>query len=122
MKNLSAMRSLSAMPLTATAIAPPGVDDVYWREEYAKICEDDAFLAQIVAQADLPTLLMALSAVTGDMTMLRPHLRPPFPPIDTVAHANGGMSEAAQIEARALALAALKQLRDEGLNLSLIHI
>lgn len=104
------------MPFTATAFETPGVDDVYWREEYAKICEDDAFLAQIVAQADLPTLLMALSAVTGDMTMLRPHLRPPFPPMDTVAHAHGGMSEAAQIEARALALEALKQLRDEGLN------
>lgn len=110
------MRNLSAMPLTATAIETPGVDDVYWREEYAQIYEDDAFLAQIVAQADLPSLLTALSAVTGDMTILRPHLRPPFPLVDTVAPANGGMSEAAQIEARALALAALKRVRDEGLN------
>lgn len=104
------------MPLTTTTIETPGVDDVYWREEYAQIGEDDAFLAEIVAQADLPSLLTALAAVTGDLSMLRPHLRAPFPLVDTVAPAHGGMSEAAQIEARALALVALKRVRDESLT------
>lgn len=104
------------MPQTTTAIATPDVDNVYWREEYAQIGEDDTFLAEIVAQADLPSLLIALAAVTGDLSLLRSHLRPPFPPVDTVGPAHGGMSESAQIEARALALAALKRVRDEGLN------
>ncbi|WP_232424660.1 NAD(P)/FAD-dependent oxidoreductase [Pandoraea sp. B-6] len=113
---LSSNENLSAMPLTTTAIETPGVDDVFWREEYAQIDEDDAFLADIVAEADLPTLLTALSAVTGDLSMLRPDLRAPFPLVDTVGPAHGGMSEAAQIEARALALAALKRVRDESLT------
>lgn len=104
------------MPETTIAIQTPDVDDVYWRGEYAQIREDDEFLAEIVKQADLPSLLPALAAVTGDMSILRQHLRPPFPPVDTVAPPNGGMSEAAQQEARELALEALKRIRDEGLN------
>lgn len=92
------------------------VDDVFWRDEYAPITEDDAFLERIIAQADLPSLLTALAAVTGDLSMLKPQLRPPFPLVDTVGPAHGGMSESAQAEARALAYVALKRVRDERLT------
>lgn len=92
------------------------VDDVYWRDEYAPITEDDAFLERIVSRADLPSLLLALAAVTGDLTMLSPQLRPPFPPPDVVAAPQGGLDAEAQAAARELALAALKRVRDERLT------
>lgn len=92
------------------------VDDVYWRDEYQAITEDDAFLQRIVKAADLPSLLVALAAVTGDFEILRPALRPPFPPADVVPAPQGGLTVEAQAEARELALSALKRVRDDRLN------
>lgn len=92
------------------------IDDVYWRDEYTPITEDDAFLERIVAEADLPSLLTALAALTGDHTLIPAELRPPLPPVDTTPPAHGGMSEAAQARARELALPALKRVRDERLT------
>jgi 4-hydroxyacetophenone monooxygenase len=101
------------MPVPASITThAEAVDDVYWREEYEPITEDDAFLQRIVDQADLPSLLVALAAVTGDLQILRPGLRPPFPPADVVPAPQGGLSAEAQAQARELALAALKQVRD----------
>ncbi|MGW0819164.1 flavin-containing monooxygenase [Streptomyces viridiviolaceus] len=92
------------------------IDDVYWRDEYTPITEDDVFLERIVAEADLPSLLTALAALTGDHTLIPAELRPPLPPVDTTPPAHGGMSAAAQARARELALSALKRVRDEGLT------
>ncbi|TWG06237.1 4-hydroxyacetophenone monooxygenase [Streptomyces brevispora] len=92
------------------------IDDVYWRDEYPPITEDDAFLTRIVAEADLPSLLTALAALTGDHTLIPAELYPPLPPVDTAPPAHGGMSGDAQARARELALSALKRVRDEGLT------
>ncbi|MBL1285450.1 FAD-dependent monooxygenase [Streptomyces sp. For3] len=92
------------------------IDDVYWRDAYTPIKQDDAFLERIVAEADLPSLLTALAALTGDHTLIPTELRPPLTPVDTTPPAHGGMSEDAQARARELALSALKRVRDEGLT------
>lgn len=89
------------------------VDDLYTREQYTPITEDDAFLAQTIKSVELPALMVALAAATGDFGILRDDLRPPQPPVDTVGTPHGGMSERQQAEARELALAALKRVRDE---------
>ena len=94
----------------------PAIDDVYWRDEYAPITEDDAFLERIVAETDLPSLLTALAALTGDHTLIPPHLRPPLPPVDTTPVPHGGLSPQAQAQARELALRGLRQVRAERLT------
>ncbi|GAA4168752.1 NAD(P)/FAD-dependent oxidoreductase [Gryllotalpicola koreensis] len=101
------------MTTTSTSPRTDAVDDVYWREEYTPITADDAFLARIVAEADLPSLLLALAAATGDRSLLRDELRPGFPPGDIGPAPHGGLSDEAQALARELALAALTRVRDE---------
>jgi 4-hydroxyacetophenone monooxygenase len=73
------------------------------------ITEDDATLRRVVDDAFLPALLPALAHATGDFSMLRDDLRPLRPLMRTP---QGGMTREAQEEARELAVAALKQLRD----------
>lgn len=92
------------------------IDDLYWREEYAHITEDDSFLRRVVETADLPALMIALAAVTGDYSILRDDLRPPQPPVDTVGLPHGGMSETQREAARELAFEALRAVRDQSLN------
>lgn len=92
------------------------VDDLYFEPEAAPITEDDAFLAELVARADLPTLLVALAAVTRDPALLDPALAPPLTPVDTAGHPHGGMTPDQQAAARELALAGLRRMRDEGLH------
>ena len=92
------------------------IDDLYWREEYSLITEDDAFLRRIVENSDLPALMIALTAVTGDYSMLRDELRPPQPPVDTVGFPHGGMDKAQREIARDLAFEALRMVRDKALN------
>lgn len=89
------------------------VDDLYWRESYTPITEDDAFLRRITETTDLPALLVALAAATGDYSILAEDLRPPQPPVDTVGFPHGGLNEEQQQRARALALTALQRVRDE---------
>jgi 4-hydroxyacetophenone monooxygenase len=91
-------------------------DDLYWQDEYEAITEDDAFLAGIVAKADLPSLLAAVAAATGDTSILSEDLRPPLVPVDTIGLPHTGMSEEAQRRAREVALDALKRIRDERLT------
>ncbi|MCL2470189.1 MAG: NAD(P)/FAD-dependent oxidoreductase [Propionibacteriaceae bacterium] len=88
-------------------------DDVFWKAQTEPITESDEFLRQIAAQADLPALLAALAAATRDTTFLTEDLRPPLPPVDTVNHPHGGMTAAQQEKGRAVAVDALKRLRDE---------
>ncbi len=99
--------------------APDGriaFDDLYWRDEYEAITEDDDALEEIVAKADLPSLLVAVAAVTGDTSILDEDLRPPLIPVDTIGLPHTGMSEEAQRKARAVALAGLQRIRDERLT------
>ncbi|MCG2621440.1 NAD(P)/FAD-dependent oxidoreductase [Arthrobacter sp. I2-34] len=92
------------------------VDDLYWRDDYEPVTEDDVFLRRIVDTTDLPALLVALAAVTGDFSLLREDLRPPQPPADIVGEPHGGMGPEARAAARELAFAALKRVRDEQLS------
>ncbi|WP_205761499.1 flavin-containing monooxygenase [Arthrobacter mobilis] len=92
------------------------VDDLYWRDRYEPITEDDAFLRRIVETSDLPALMVALAAVTGDFSLLREDLRPPQPPADIIGEPHGGMSPGQQATARELAFDALKRVRDEQLT------
>jgi 4-hydroxyacetophenone monooxygenase len=92
------------------------VDDLYWRDLYEPITEDDEFLRKIVDTSDLPALMLALAAVTGDLSILRGDLRPPQPPAEIVGQPHGGMSPEQQEQARGLAFEALKRVREEQLT------
>ncbi|WP_033292568.1 flavin-containing monooxygenase [Amycolatopsis jejuensis] len=80
----------------------------------SRITESTAFLAEALRDADLPSLLPALAHLTGDTSLLADRFRPapPSPAADVLPQ--GGMSGAAQQEARELALAALAAYRDRG--------
>ena len=78
------------------------------------IQEDDNFIAQMVADAELPALLVTLAHVTGDLSLIRDELRPPLRAMPTGAEPNGGMSIESQAKARAEAIEAIKRYRDAG--------
>ncbi len=75
------------------------------------ITESDDEIRAILAEAEVPPLLPALAYATGDMSLLRDHLRPD-PLLFNLPQ--GGMSEEQQAEARELALEALVRFRDGG--------
>jgi 4-hydroxyacetophenone monooxygenase len=75
------------------------------------ITETDDEIRAYLAEAEVPPLLPALAYATGDMSLLRPELRPD--PLLT-AMPQGGLSDEQQAEARALALDALVRFRDGG--------
>jgi 4-hydroxyacetophenone monooxygenase len=101
---------MTALPVDAT------IDDLYAETTAEEITEDDAFLAEVVACAELPVLLTAIAAITGDRAFIPAALRPPLTPVDTEPHPNGGMSPEQQDAARALALDGLRRLRDAQLD------
>ena len=68
-------------------------------------------MRKALEEAFLPALLPALAQATGDLSLLRDDLRPPS---TAPAVPQGGMSMEQQESARALALDALKVLRDGG--------
>lgn len=80
---------------------------------HSTISESDAFLREVLLDAELPALMPALAQATGDLRLIAHHLRPPLAVSPTVP-AQGGMSEEMQHEARELALEALIRLRDQG--------
>jgi 4-hydroxyacetophenone monooxygenase len=75
------------------------------------ITESDDEIRAILAEAEVPPLLPAVAYATGDLSLLREHLRP-----DPILFnlPQGGMSEEQQAEARELALEALVRFRDGG--------
>ncbi len=78
------------------------------------IVEDDAFLADALEHASVPTLMMALVHLTGDVGLLRGALRPGSAvPFDV----DGGMSAEDKAAVRKLALDALRAYRDRGCTL-----
>lgn len=75
------------------------------------ITEGDDEIRAALAEAELPPLLPALAYLTGDLSLLRPHLRPD--PL-LLGMPQGGLDDEQQSEIRSLALAALSRYRDGG--------
>ncbi|HMG41509.1 MAG TPA: NAD(P)/FAD-dependent oxidoreductase [Acidimicrobiales bacterium] len=75
------------------------------------IVADDEEIRRHLAAAEVPPLLPALAYVTGDLSLLRDHLRPD-PALSALPQ--GGLSEEQQAEIRRLALDVLVAFRDGG--------
>ena len=93
------------MAETTTWTASPFVRDL------ETIAEGDDDLRAVLEDAELPPLLPALAYATGDLTLLRDHLRPD--PL-LFGMPQGGLTEEQQAEVRALALEVLVRFRDQG--------
>ncbi|AQT79900.1 hypothetical protein B1R94_12415 [Mycolicibacterium litorale] len=87
-------------------------DDLYWQAQSQVIVEDDSFLEQIVAGAELPVLLAAIAAALRDTSYLPADLVPPLTPMDTEPVPHGGMTSDQQAKAAALALTGLQRMRE----------
>jgi 4-hydroxyacetophenone monooxygenase len=74
----------------------------------------DEFIRQSVEQADLPSLMVTLAMLTGDISLIGPEVKPPVPPMRVEIAPQGGMSKEMQEEARRRATAALIAYRDSG--------
>src|SRR4051794_13268404 len=79
--------------------------------ELASITESDDEIRAYLAEAEVPPLLPALAYATGDLSLLRPELRPDALGITMP---QGGLSDEQQAEARAIALEALGRYRNSG--------
>ena len=79
--------------------------------EVEPIIETDAEIRAALEEAEVPPLLPALAYLTGDLSLLRPHLRPD--PI-LLAMPQGGLTDDQLREARDLALETLVRFRDTG--------
>jgi 4-hydroxyacetophenone monooxygenase len=77
------------------------------------ITESDDEIRACLADAEIPPLLPAIAYATGDLSVLRPELRPD--PL-LAAMPQGGLSDDQQAQARAIALEALARYRDSGCN------
>ena len=93
------------MPADAASSPSPFVTGI------APITATDAEISAALAEAELPPLLPALAYLTGDLGLLREHLRPD--PL-LAAMPQGGLTDAQQAEIRALALATITAYRDGG--------
>jgi len=71
-------------------------------------------LAQILSQAELPSLLPALADLTGDFSLVGDDIRPPKQEAAVVLAPQAGMTAQQQDLARERALAALVKFRDDG--------
>ncbi|MDZ7678345.1 MAG: NAD(P)/FAD-dependent oxidoreductase [Acidimicrobiales bacterium] len=72
---------------------------------------DDETIRAAVDHAEIPALLPALAATTGDLGLVPDHLRPST---TGLLDPTGGLSPEQQAEARELAVGALQRLRDSG--------
>jgi 4-hydroxyacetophenone monooxygenase len=78
------------------------------------IVASDADITAAVNDADIPALLVALAVLTDNEAFLAEDLRPPRPKMGAAIKPQGGLSDAAQDKARALAVKALIAYRDRG--------
>ncbi|HEY8524939.1 MAG TPA: NAD(P)/FAD-dependent oxidoreductase [Acidimicrobiales bacterium] len=95
----------------AGAAARPDAVGVGAMHPVEPITASDDELRAILAEAEVPPLLPALAYATGDLRLLRDHLRPD-PMLFQLPQ--GGLTEEQQAEARELALQALIRFRDGG--------
>lgn len=93
---------------TLEPVATLELDDA----EFESIVESREFLETAVSDAELPALLASLALATGDVHIVAERLRPPMPPMEASISPQGGMTIAAQTEARQVAVDALERLRD----------
>ena len=91
-------------------------DDLYWEPRAEPIVEDDAFLEEIVAQAELPVLLAADRGGARRYVFTQQRPSASAEPGGHPAPSARGMSADQQERARALALAGLRELRDNGIT------
>lgn len=77
----------------------------------AKITEDDAFIERMLKDASIPTLMVSLVHITGDLGLIRGPIRPAKAKFNEY---QGGLSEEQQAQVRALALKVLARYRDSG--------
>jgi len=78
------------------------------------ITEDDAFLADALEHASVPTLMMSLVHLTGDASLLAGPIRPGAALMGEV---DGGLSAVDKAAVRRMALDALRAYRDRGCTL-----
>ena len=78
------------------------------------ITETDDEIRTALEQAELPPLLPALAYLTGDLSLLAPHLRPD--PL-LMSMPQGGLTDEQQAEIRVTALRVLGAYRDGGCRL-----
>ncbi len=94
------------------------------RSDVSPITKDDEVLKAALADAHIPSLMVALVHVTGDASIVRGAIRPVS---DFFGDAQGGITEAQQAEVRAHAFDLLRTYRDGGHRLpespreSLVH-
>lgn len=86
-----------------------------------QISGSDDFFREVIKDAELPALLPALAAATGDLRLVDPELRPIGGPIPAIPRSQGGMTPDAQERGRALALEALRNLRDGNVHPIDVH-
>lgn len=84
------------------------------RTDVSPITTDDAALKAALADAHIPSLIVALVHVTGDASLIRGPIRPVS---DFFGDAQGGITEAQQAEVRARAFDLLRAYRDGGQRL-----
>ena len=91
--------------VTTASTASPFIKDI------EQITEREDDLRAILLEAELPPLLPALAYATGDLSLLRPELRPD--PL-LFAMPQGGLTDEQQAAIRDLALEALVRFREDG--------
>jgi 4-hydroxyacetophenone monooxygenase len=83
-------------------------------DHFEPIVDDDATIAAALEHAHIPSLIMALVHLTGDMDLLRGDVRPSSDLAVFLSDPQGGVSPADQARIRMQALEALKAYRDGG--------
>jgi 4-hydroxyacetophenone monooxygenase len=78
------------------------------------ITEDDAFIAEALRSASIPTLMMSMVHMSGDASLLRGDIRPGTA---ILGEAQGFMTDAEKDEIRARALEIIAAYRDRGCTL-----
>jgi 4-hydroxyacetophenone monooxygenase len=81
------------------------------------ITEDDRAIESALRDAHLPSLMVSLVHLTGDVSLLRGEIRPSSDFFTFLADPQGGISEQQQSQVRALALDALRAYRNGGCRL-----
>jgi 4-hydroxyacetophenone monooxygenase len=82
--------------------------------DYPPIVDDDETIERALRDVSVPTLMMSMVHLTGDMSWVRGSIRPGPPGLNGV---QGNLSEEDQAAVRAAALAAITQYRDRGSTL-----